>query len=88
MKSTIITLVIVISLIAPQLHGASVKKIDQDPARCGEGVSCKRGKCCSGHGWCGNSADHCGLGCQLPWSHGLCDSMYQNPEMRERYPLR
>ncbi|CAK7218110.1 hypothetical protein SCUCBS95973_003378 [Sporothrix curviconia] len=34
---------------------------------CGSGYTCvgsKFGTCCSAHGWCGSTADHCGAGCQ------------------------
>lgn len=35
--------------------------------QCGKGVTCAGstyGDCCSEHGWCGDSEDHCGPGCQ------------------------
>jgi len=35
---------------------------------CGGSVTCagsRFGRCCSAHGYCGSSADHCGEGCQL-----------------------
>lgn len=34
------------------------------------------GECCSEHGWCGNSSEHCGPGCQL--SYGFCSSFWGN----------
>ncbi|KAK0719386.1 hypothetical protein B0H67DRAFT_551763 [Lasiosphaeris hirsuta] len=40
---------------------------------CGEGFTCQGsafGSCCSPHGWCGQTTDHCGLGCQAGF--GLC----------------
>ncbi|ORX85804.1 glycoside hydrolase/deacetylase, partial [Anaeromyces robustus] len=35
--------------------------------RCGinfDNTACPIGECCSKHGWCGNSSDYCGEGCQ------------------------
>ncbi|KAK3353758.1 hypothetical protein B0T25DRAFT_608211 [Lasiosphaeria hispida] len=40
---------------------------------CGEGFTCQGsafGSCCSPHGWCGQTTDHCGPGCQAGF--GLC----------------
>jgi hypothetical protein len=40
---------------------------------CGNGVTCLGsgwGVCCSSHGFCGASADHCGTGCDA--AHGRC----------------
>jgi peptidoglycan/xylan/chitin deacetylase (PgdA/CDA1 family) len=31
---------------------------------CGKNVICPNGNCCSADGYCGNSAIHCGVGCQ------------------------
>jgi len=38
--------------------------------RCGEGVSCPYGYCCSKFGYCGTSSEHCGAGCQ--YKYGIC----------------
>lgn len=41
--------------------------------QCGNGVTCAGsafGDCCSEHGWCGSSADHCGSKCQVAF--GRC----------------
>ncbi|KAL0934988.1 chitin recognition protein [Colletotrichum truncatum] len=32
--------------------------------RCGNGISCGAGYCCSQHGYCGTTTDYCGAGCQ------------------------
>ncbi|KAK3933833.1 hypothetical protein QBC46DRAFT_431049 [Diplogelasinospora grovesii] len=43
--------------------------------RCGGGLTCLGstfGQCCSEHGWCGKTSDHCGAGCQAGF--GLCGS--------------
>jgi len=40
---------------------------------CGGGITCKGSKwgdCCSGHGWCGGTADHCGAECNPAF--GVC----------------
>lgn len=39
----------------------------------GKGYTCPTGwtKCCSQYGWCGDSADHCGTGCQS--AYGSCN---------------
>jgi len=40
---------------------------------CGNGITCQGsrfGDCCSAHGWCGGTADHCGAGCDAGF--GLC----------------
>ncbi|CAK7234341.1 hypothetical protein SEUCBS140593_008909 [Sporothrix eucalyptigena] len=40
---------------------------------CGSGYTCtgsKFGTCCSAHGWCGSTTDHCGAGCQADF--GSC----------------
>lgn len=34
------------------------------------GASCTNGQCCSQHGFCGDTSDHCGTGCQA--SYGAC----------------
>jgi len=41
--------------------------------RCGAkfGTKCPSGKCCSKHGWCGKSDEHCGAGCQSEF--GKCN---------------
>ncbi|KAF1817187.1 hypothetical protein P152DRAFT_10527 [Eremomyces bilateralis CBS 781.70] len=35
------------------------------------------GNCCSEHGWCGATTDHCGTGCQSGF--GNCGSSVSNP---------
>ncbi|KAK4449776.1 carbohydrate-binding module family 18 protein [Podospora aff. communis PSN243] len=43
--------------------------------QCGDGLTCLGsafGDCCSEHGWCGSSADHCGPKCQFAF--GRCGS--------------
>ncbi|KAK3688738.1 hypothetical protein B0T22DRAFT_512468 [Podospora appendiculata] len=41
--------------------------------KCGDGLTCAGsafGQCCSEHGWCGQTTDHCGVGCQAGF--GVC----------------
>ncbi|KAK0621926.1 hypothetical protein B0T17DRAFT_535389 [Bombardia bombarda] len=41
--------------------------------QCGNGLTCLGstfGQCCSAHGWCGRTSDHCGDGCLIDF--GLC----------------
>ncbi len=41
---------------------------------CGGGITCLGstwGQCCSAHGFCGSSADYCGVGCD--GTHGRCE---------------
>ncbi|OUM57138.1 carbohydrate-binding module family 18 protein, partial [Piromyces sp. E2] len=39
--------------------------------QCGEGIGrCVSGSCCSQYGWCGNTSQHCGVGCQP--KYGIC----------------
>ena len=41
--------------------------------RCGEDYGkCDSGDCCSQYGWCGESEEHCGIGCQS--EYGTCNS--------------
>lgn len=43
---------------------------------CGNGITClesEYGDCCSQFGWCGNTTDHCGLGCNPTF--GYCDEV-------------
>jgi peptidoglycan/xylan/chitin deacetylase (PgdA/CDA1 family) len=42
------------------------------PGKCGQGVSCPPGYCCSEYGYCGTTDDHCGTGCQP--KYGTCKS--------------
>ena len=43
------------------LLGASAEQCGRQAG----GAKCPNGLCCSNHGWCGNTADHCGAGkCQ------------------------
>ncbi|KAM7189826.1 hypothetical protein V8F33_009852, partial [Rhypophila sp. PSN 637] len=47
-------------------------QVSKDGA-CGNGFTCQGsafGDCCSEHGWCGRTADHCGATCQAQF--GLC----------------
>ncbi|ORX42629.1 hypothetical protein BCR36DRAFT_217197, partial [Piromyces finnis] len=40
--------------------------------RCGKNHGkCDEGYCCSEYGWCGESDDHCGIGCQSEF--GECE---------------
>ncbi|KAK3389961.1 carbohydrate-binding module family 18 protein [Podospora didyma] len=50
----------------------STLQISKD-GQCGGGLTCagsSYGNCCSPHGWCGKTTDHCGTGCQADF--GLC----------------
>ncbi|OUM59848.1 carbohydrate esterase family 4 protein [Piromyces sp. E2] len=40
--------------------------------RCGNGVSCPAGYCCSQYGYCGTTNEFCGVGCQVQF--GTCKS--------------
>ncbi|KAK0641473.1 hypothetical protein B0T16DRAFT_496171 [Cercophora newfieldiana] len=54
--------------------GASPLVVTVD-GQCGNGLTCLGsafGDCCSKHGWCGSSADHCGSECQAAF--GRCGS--------------
>ncbi|KAI9017010.1 hypothetical protein BC832DRAFT_521885, partial [Gaertneriomyces semiglobifer] len=46
-------------------------------ARCGPafGTVCDAGMCCSQYGYCGVSAEHCGVGCQVGWGGLACLSV-------------
>jgi len=47
---------------------------------CGGGITCKGSKwgdCCSGHGWCGGTADHCGAECNPAF--GVCAGGVSGP---------
>jgi len=47
---------------------------EQKKGRCGVkygNAKCPSGECCSKHGWCGKSSDHCGSGCQSEF--GKCN---------------
>ena len=47
--------------------------------RCGlEYGNCDAGDCCSQYGWCGQTDEHCGTGCQS--DYGICDSKGGNGE--------
>ncbi|ORX44875.1 hypothetical protein BCR36DRAFT_300685, partial [Piromyces finnis] len=35
-----------------------------EAGKCGNGVSCPLGYCCSQHGYCGTTNEYCGVGCQ------------------------
>lgn len=46
---------------------------------CGNGLTClgsSYGSCCSEHGWCGSTDDHCGVGCQAAF--GVCGAAAVN----------
>ncbi|PHH84678.1 hypothetical protein CDD83_1572 [Cordyceps sp. RAO-2017] len=43
----------------------------------GQNRSCKNGQCCSISGWCSNSPEHCGYGCQFKF--GFCDATVSRP---------
>ncbi|OUM57139.1 carbohydrate-binding module family 18 protein [Piromyces sp. E2] len=52
----------------------SIPETDDLPisyGQCGEGIGrCAPGSCCSQYGWCGNTSQHCGVGCQPRF--GIC----------------
>ncbi|KAL2891406.1 Endochitinase 1 [Ceratocystis lukuohia] len=48
------------------------------------GFTCTGNNCCSQWGWCGNTADFCGTGCQTGF--GLCDSDATSPSKSSDAP--
>ena len=51
---------------------AIVSSLSGSKDRCGkEYGSCDPDDCCSKYGWCGQSSEHCGSGCQS--NYGICD---------------
>lgn len=69
----IITVWVLTGLPAFQVVQSAPQDVSND-ARCGArfDLSCNGafGSCCSQHGWCGSSNDHCVAGCQPRW--GTC----------------
>jgi len=66
---------------------SSANTAEPDVSLCGAGASSKSctaanpGYCCSKYGFCGNSADHCGLGCQPLFGH--CGSSAKRAEAQK-----
>ena len=56
------------------LAAAQLQSSEDGQCGPGTGKTCygsDYGQCCSEHGWCGGSEEHCAVGCQL--SYGFCD---------------
>jgi len=63
------------------------KVFGESAGRCGDGVSCPAGYCCSKYGYCGTTNDFCGDGCQVKYgtckansisTNGRCGPNYDN----------
>ncbi|RPA80616.1 hypothetical protein BJ508DRAFT_126486 [Ascobolus immersus RN42] len=86
MKAFTATLVTILSFLlfqqslvsAHAIPNVRVLKVRDSPSgRCGpqgDGARCDSyglgNECCSASGWCGDSMDHCGIGCQAGF--GVC----------------
>ncbi|ORX80126.1 hypothetical protein BCR32DRAFT_280786 [Anaeromyces robustus] len=53
--------------------------------QCGPGIAvCAEGLCCSKYGWCGDSIEYCGTGCQSEF--GNCDGQEKTTTLNTTTP--
>ena len=51
-----------------KVKGGMQQVVDQCGGNAG-GAICPNDLCCSQYGWCGNTAEYCGVGCQLDYGN-------------------